>query len=467
MSSTAAGSIRIALTYFSALPLMRWTNGAGLAMILGALALRMVSHRKEIFEASAGLTIFGGLLFLLPWLLGGGMMRAASTRAMLHQRPWGRHRMLLGATLVVTLMAAALTLLMLSLDPDGIRGVSAPPWAGIAPLPLFAMAWTLTAMTWVATFIAAGNLLLSALIGFVPLMLVKFGRTIVGFMPDASTVFFLGVILWAAFSLWYLLAPSIRPGIHSRARMGEAYDNPVSRFFQWAMGTHRNASRARATDQYLLGGAARGQLLLGVILILIAALIHLVLGPLVFTATPDLVVLRPVAPLFLAPVIIITSGAFSFALTRRARILWLRAGLDRVALFRRVERTGIMGAALSFGPFMVGALLYSIMIWPAYSNTILAFLVAQIAFLVCLFYGGLSLTRGWSAVDALLCIGLAILFAVEVTLLQPWSNQPNAAAPLVVGALLALALLLRWHARRRWLLLDWRVARMLQLPMRA
>jgi hypothetical protein len=461
------GTLRIAMAYFSALSLQRWTNSIGLALMVIALAIRAVSHGRAAFETSAMLVMFGGLLLLLPLAVGGGMMRAASTRIILHLHPRGRLQMLIGATLAVTLIATGVTLmLVLALNPQGIEGVSAPPWSRTPPLTVFATAWSVVAMVWLVVFIATGDRLLSFLIGFVPLALIRFGRTVFGAMPDASVMFILSVAAWTGFALWYLRAPSIRRLVYSRTRLEEANDNPLRRFFLWANGAHSSPSRSRAADQYLLGMTPLGHVLLGVVLILGTALLQFVFSS-SFAGTPDLVALQFMAPLVFLPVVYISWGAMSFALTRRARILWLRSGMDRMALFRQVERSGMVGAMLSFGLLMIAIMLHSLARWPAQADAIVVFLVVQIPFLVCLFYVGLSLTRGWTAQDVLLCLGLCVLLAGEAFLLQPWSGHQSSAAPLVFVALLMLALLLRWHARRRWRGLDWRVARLLQMPARA
>ncbi|MEO8316058.1 MAG: hypothetical protein ABI645_14845 [Pseudomonadota bacterium] len=233
MIGTMKGTIRIALAYFSALALQRWTNGIGLAMMLVALALRMASHGRATFvKTNMPLMFFGALLLLLPLAFGGGMMRAASTRTTLHLRPAGRQRMLLGATLAVTLIAIALTLLLtLALNPDGIRGVSPPPWARTPPLTVFVNAWSVVAMIWLAVFIATGNRLLSMLIGFVPLALIRFGRALFVALPDTWLIIVVALFMWASFSVWYLRAPLIRRLINSGTRIAEAYDNPINRFF--------------------------------------------------------------------------------------------------------------------------------------------------------------------------------------------------------------------------------------------
>jgi ABC transport permease subunit len=161
----------------------------------------------------------------------------------------------------------------------------------------------------VATFIASGNLLLSALIGFVPLTLVRFGRTMSGWMPDAPLIFVLGIIVWALFSLWYLKEPSIRRSAYSTSRLGEAYDNPVNRFFRWLTRTDHH-SRSQAADQYLLGGAPRGQLLLGVILAFQSAIPMKKFGAEIFVADLiGLAMLRELGPLMSAILLAGRSGA--------------------------------------------------------------------------------------------------------------------------------------------------------------
>jgi hypothetical protein len=460
------GALRIALAYFTALPLQRWTNGFGLALMVIALAIRVAGHGRATFDASLGLMTFGGLLLLMPLMAGGGMMRAASTRSILHLRPRGRLQMLLGATLAVTLIATSVTLvLVMALNPKGIVGVSAAPWSETPPLTVFASTWGVVAMVWLVGFIATGNRWLSALIGFVPLVLIRFGRTALGAMPDALVMVVLSVVVWIGFALWYLHAPSIRQWVYSKKRMEEAYDSPLARFSQWASGAYRNASRSRAMEQYLLG-TPMGQVLGGVFFILVAALLQFAFSSF-FSGNRELKVAQFMAPFLFLPVVYVSWGVLSFLQTRRARILWLRAGMDRMALFRQVERSGLRSAMLLFGFVMVAIVLHSLIRWPANTESIVAFSVVQIAFLICLFYGGLSLTGGWTVQDVLLCIGLCVLLGGEITLLQPWSGHPSSATPFVLVALLILAVLLRWHACRRWRGLDWRVARMPQFPLRA
>jgi hypothetical protein len=457
----------IAFAYFSALALQRWTNGIGLALLISAVALRVMTDGKTTFEIGATLAMLGGLLLLLPMVIGGGMMRTASTRVLLHQRPRGRQQMFLGATLAVTMIATALTLILtLVLEPDGIPGIKPPPWARTPPLAVFAVAWSIVAMTWLVVFIATGNRLLSMLIGFVPLAMIKLGRPLVEAMPDRWLTVTLCAATWAGFALWYLRAPSIRRTISSQSRMKEFMDNPVGRFIRWIAGSGNTASRTRAMDLYLLGTSLRGHAVLGVMMALAAAVVQLVVGFFVHSEKSDLAKLQFMSPFFFAPVIIITCGVLGFALTRRARILWLRAGLDRMALFRQVESSGLLGITLICGVFLVAIVLYSLAKWPERSEILFVFLAVQIAFLLCLFYGCLSLTRGWSAVVVLLGVALLLVLVAEVLLLQPWTAQQSPAAPFVLGAVLVLVPVFRWHARRRWATLDWRVARLPQMLLR-
>jgi hypothetical protein len=459
MSGTTTGAIRIALTYFSAAPLQRWTGGIGVTLILVALAMRAVSRDTFIIVPSVLLLALGIILIVLvPAMLGGGMMRAASTRTILHHRPWGRQRMVLGATLAITLVALCAPLL------DTAMSELPSQRSGRRPvLEVLAFAWSFVAITWVCVFIATGNRLLSVSIGFLPLAIAKFGETIFGELP-AWLLVVMSVILWACFSLWYLQAPQIRQLVYSKTRQVEVYDNAFNRFFQWVAGADRGVSRARAMDAYLLGLSPKASLAMGVYFVVGAAIMHFIFH--IYTGDSKNAALQLLTPMFFLPVILLTWGVLGYAFSRRIRVLWLRAGMDRSRLFREAERSGLLVGLLGFGIFLIALLLYALAKWPANKETILVFIAVQVPFLACVFYGGMSLTRGWAAFDVLIAMGLSAALAAEIVLLRPWSGEPRPVAPFVLAATLGLVPILRWHARRRWLTLDWRVARLLQLPLR-
>jgi hypothetical protein len=145
---------------------------------------------------------------------------------------------------------------------------------------------------------------------------------------------------------------------------------------------------------------------------------------------------------------------------RRARMLWLRAGLDRAGLFVLGERTAIYAGGLMLLSAAVMLTTYSIAVRPELAMAILVFVIAQLAFATALLYFGLSLTRGWTVTDIFGGIGLGLLWILQMILLLPQNiiARPTV-APVVIGISLLLALLLRLHARGRWLSADWHLVR--------
>jgi hypothetical protein len=432
----------------------------GATLMVIALAMRAISHDPPALKASAVLAALGGVFVLLvPVMLGGGMMRAASSRIILHQRPWGRQRMLLGATLAITLIAICGTLLVTAVEELQRQNGSLQH-----ALEVFALAWSLVATTWVCVFIAAGNRLLSFLFGFVPLAIARYGTAVFGEMPDARLLVVMSVILWTCFSFWYLRAGQIARLVYGKAGREELYNSRINRFFQWAAGAGRRASRARATEAHLLGMSPMGSFVTGVYFVVVGALLYFMFT--IFTGHLKNAPLQFLAPFYLLPVVVLCWAVMGYALSRRVRVLWLRAGLDRLGLFREVERSGLLVGLVGIGVFLIALLLYALAKWPANKETILIFVAVQVPCVACFFYGGMSFTQRWAAMDTLIATGLCALLAAQILLLRPWSGEPRPVAPFVLGTVLALAPILRWHARRRWLSLDWRVARVAQLPLR-
>ncbi len=141
-------------------------------------------------------------------------------------------------------------------------------------------------------------------------------------------------------------------------------------------------------------------------------------------------------------------------------MLWLRAGLDRAGLFALGERTVLMAYAqmLLSATLVLG--IFSIAVKPEQTARILVFALSQMAYSTVLFYFGLSQTRGWTAEAIAGCIGLGLGLIVQMILLLPQTTGiPAVIALVLMGISVLLALLLRQHARRRWLSLDWHLTR--------
>jgi hypothetical protein len=461
------GALRIALTYFAVVPLQGWLVGFGALLLLGAAVA--LSGNPGAGARNAGITmlIFGGLLTVgLTTLLAGGSMRSASSPRVTHLLPNGRRQMLLGATLAITLLAALATLVPLLGDMPSTPGAKRSPFSGIPPLTVFTTCWSAVALLWVGMFVVTGSRLLSVLIPFIPLAMIKLGRNLQGLVPDSLTLLGASLVVWAAFSLWYMRVPSIRRLSVYGPRPTDGSSSAMWNRLQAMMFfTRGGLSSTRAMQQMLLGPSLFGHFMIGVGWILVAAFMLLLFSG--FMSGSDHSPPSYFGAFIFAPVILVTWGSMGFALTRRARILWLRAGLDRIALFRRAERSGLLAGAMAQGIVMVAFVLFALSIWPEDRGVVLLICAVLAAFCACLFYAGMSLTRGWVAVDFALCAGLLLLFAFTLIVLPRWAHEQRTFALASPFAMTLLAVVLRWRARHRWRALDWRVARMLQMPRRA
>ncbi len=148
----------------------------------------------------------------------------------------------------------------------------------------------------------------------------------------------------------------------------------------------------------------------------------------------------------------ISSAIVMGVLTRRARFLWLTAGLGRAELFTTVERQSWCLLFLGVGIAVVVAappLVFS------GSERFLALLMIPFASGVATIYLSLLLVRGARLADNLIrAAGAAIIIAEFVTAL----TESRALYPLIC-AQIVLVPLLREVARRRWQTIDWLIHR--------
>lgn len=458
--------LRLALAYFSAVPLQRGVSIVGAALLALALLLFLFPGTAP---AAPVLALPGSVLIILvPFMIGGGLFRLATLRSILHLRPRGRLLMLLAATVAITLVATLATIPVLLAALRGLPRADAL-FHGTPPGDVFMLGWSITALLWLAGFIASGSRLLSALAGFMPLLLVYLGRTFGSHLPDVPILLAASIAAWMAFGLWYMHAPAIRrPPTGYGDRTAVYTEGALMQFLRsLKRGASGPVSRASATNQYLLGALSLvDYALLGLGWMLLVFVLVLFTSFVLQRGLPAAVAGTIVPGLFM-PLFIMIGGSLGFGLTRRARLLWLRMGLDRAALFARAERSGLLAGLLVVGIAAAVFLIFSLASWPDRATVILVFAATQLAFALCLFYVGLSLTRGWNPQDVLLCLGFFVFFFVEVLVLRPWSDSPGTVGPILLAAELLLAPLLRWRARRRWLGLDWRVAKLLPLHGRA
>ncbi len=154
------------------------------------------------------------------------------------------------------------------------------------------------------------------------------------------------------------------------------------------------------------------------------------------------------------------AGGMSYMVARRARMLWLRAGLDRAGLFALGERTSLVAFSQMVLSAAVVLGVFSIVVKPEMTARILIYVVTQLAYATVVFYFGLSQTRAWTAAGVAGCILIGLGMIAQMILLLPQNARiPPAIAPALFGISVLLALLLRHHARKRWLTLDWHLTR--------
>ena len=134
--------LRLALTYFSIVPLQKWVSIAGAALFAATLLVR-----SPAFGVAA---MLGAVIVVIsPLMVGGAAMRFASSQGTLQLRPGGRWKMLAAALLVACVMTAIVALAL---------------WATLRPVPRspvsireVAALWGIFSLIWLFTFIASAS----------------------------------------------------------------------------------------------------------------------------------------------------------------------------------------------------------------------------------------------------------------------------------------------------------------------
>jgi hypothetical protein len=161
----------------------------------------------------------------------------------------------------------------------------------------------------------------------------------------------------------------------------------------------------------------------------------------------DYLMFLPMSAIFAAP-----------SLVARARLLWLRAGLDRAALFLAVERQALRAALAMLGIPVVVLVTMSLMHRPDLGLPILLFAATQVVANVLFVHAGLTVTRGSNFESVLMIVVLGLLFLVMTIILQPGRGAFAWTYVATLAVFAVLTLLLRRYAARAWRELDWRVA---------
>ncbi len=439
--------LRIALTYFSLAPLQKWLSIAGVALLAGAL---LVPGPAVAIAALLGavLVVFG------PLLVGGASMRYGSRRSLLQLRPGARWKMLAAALLAVCVMMAIGLVAAWTVSRAGLGQLSAA--TAIAPTQLALAVWGIASICWVCSFAASASRFLRVAL-FVVFVTISYRQweLLRALHSPPLVLASVGAACWLAFALWYLRTHQVgRPGwgAYTAALLGFGANVPGDRISPLL--DARDQSRAVATRAYLLGTAS---------------LTGFVLPGLVMSAVALLLIRFPHATnapgSFPLPVVFLNlfswlAAALAAMATRRARLLWLRAGVDRASLFLLTERTTLQAAGLMMlgGTFVLTG--YSIAVRPDLAPQTAVYVATQLSCALALFYFGMSLTRGWTAGRIAGAIVLGLGWIAQMILMPPHSRGISPViAPAILGIAVLLALLLRQHASKRWQSLDWHLTR--------
>ena len=437
-------------TYLQLLRIACWQHPLQRVLTVAGAALLVIGPFLPVALSPPGSrlpqTFLGAMLVLItPILLGGAWWRALSAPRSLRLAPHGRLRLLLAVFAVV------LTGTLFWLGCYVLAFVVQVPPQYRPGFGDYALMFTLTLVA--ATYVSIGpfiashspaGLLAALALWLLPGLLLRSAGVE---MPAGAWQHPPGwtalAAIWLVFSVWYLRARRIaspgwlKPGGHLL-------------FVPEAVAVPRGLSRGRGVDGLLLGGATVPRLALqwlGVVflLLLVQALI---------AHYADSEPLNVVAMMFWTLSLgAIVSGALGLAIAQRSRALWLLAGLDRPALYRRCEGLllrACVGLGLAFG--LLFALLWSTLAphppW-RWQYLLASLLVPGLA------TAWLGLTQVkrivWCDAPAAVVLGAAWYVGTTQPLFGVSGREPWG---LIVAEALG-ALVLREVARRRWATVDW------------
>lgn len=454
--------LRIALTYFEMVPLQRWLNLTGLLLlalgaVLGVFADN-VDEAKSVFMAC----LFGVMCIVICPAFGGAIaMRATSRPSVVHLRPHGRLKVLLGTTLAIALIVVGLAIPTIAANLAMVLNGLQPANRFGEPAAVFVVLGSLIMVGWIILFALSRTMLVA-----LAFPLVVMGGMKVSFLLQthprliAILLVTVGPVAWLLFSLWYLRAGRIKPPQFTPDSTSTSGADYATRWLFDRERPNAPATPSAATMHYLLGvGSYRVFLLTGLWVALLFLAMQLVI--------PSKAQQNNGLLMSMLPFLVFNSAIMGYTTARRARLLWLRAATDRAGLFAAAEKLGLIASLATWcvvGAAVVG---YSLLTSPERGSWIFLYVASQAAAAICMFYGGFALVRDWSARDKAITVGLVLLFILQISVLGP-SQAGNMAIPwtslLVIASLLALAL--RWYAQRQWRAIDWQLIRPANLDWR-
>jgi hypothetical protein len=293
-----------------------------------------------------------------------------------------------------------------------------------------------------------------------PVVVMSAGSALGPNFPGTWWVFVAGLACWAAFAAWYLRTASVtRPDFPLMSGGSDPSVTPLGSLLVQVGAPSGPVSRSQGQLQYLFGCASPLFFVLnGAWIAAIVVVLQLLTVGSLFERTDQL--------LGFLNIVVFMSCAIGFNAVRRARLLWLRADLDRRGLFRLVEKQGLQFSMTTW--LCASALLMTCALVdrPELAPTLLLFFALKATATVALFYGSLAMTEVSSGRDIALGSGIGLLMLAQGVVLQPRSDPSSEALTWALIATVGISIALRGYAARRWRTLDWRVAKLSRATMR-
>lgn len=458
--------IRVALACFDMTAVQRWTSGLGLILLAMATAAIFMSGGPNDAQIVFGMSCFGVALILMMPAFGAGIgLRQASRPVMVHLRPHSRLLLLLGSMLAVVLFALVATVpsflvkLFFAVRPFDPGTLRFPP-----PRVAFGFCWVMATVAFIYMFAMSRTVLGMMAFWLLPLALVQLLNYNEG-LSDVISLWQLvaaAALAWIVFGAWYLRAGEIRPPVQNYS---QSRTDGESSPFQWLLAGENARSdqptRHTAIWHYLFGCASiRLYVITGLWIAAIFVVMQFFSPHGARRPRGQMLLMLPFISFFVATV------AYNSA--RRARLLWLRAGLSRDTLFPLVEREALRAGLTTWIIVAATALTMATLEDPSRLPQLALYAAAQCVVALVAFYTGLSLVKTIRAGDILLCTFLGVLWVAQMAPGQQALRNDRlvifSAGILVVAGVLAAVL--RMHALRRWRGLDWRLIRPLNLASR-
>jgi hypothetical protein len=160
------------------------------------------------------------------------------------------------------------------------------------------------------------------------------------------------------------------------------------------------------------------------------------------------------------PFLVFQFESTGYVTARRARMLWLRGGMNRQALFNLAEWQGLRASFISWGVVAGMTAAITPMRDSSPATEVLLYIGTQGAIGVVAFYAGAGVVKDWHIGDMPLFILLGLMFVVSIVVgRDSWQDGYTlAASGFTTLIAVVLVVLLRLLAVHRWRSLDWRVA---------